>query len=267
MPFKAITSLTNPQIKNVVALRDRKAREAGGLTIVEGVREINAALAAKVPVKEFYVCRDFFSGRGEEALLKQFSSGTNTFEVPKAVFEKISYGDRQEGVLAVCAPKNYQLKDLKLKNDPLVVVLESVEKPGNLGAVLRSCDGAGVDALFLCGQVTDVYNPNVIRASIGTVFHIPVVVAENKEILEFLKKLKIRSVAAVVQAKNLYSQSDLKGGVAVVLGSEQDGLSDFWTKNSHVQVKVPMMGKADSLNVSTTAALLVYEVLRQRGLK
>lgn len=267
MPSKTITSFSNPQIKNVAALRERKAREASGLTVVEGVREISAAVAAQVPVKELYVCREFFADRGEEKLLKQLGPDVNAFEVPRAVFEKISYGDRQEGVLAVCAPKVYQLKDLKLKDNPLVVILESVEKPGNLGAVLRSCDGAGVDALFLCGQVTDVYNPNVIRASIGTVFNIPVIVSGNEEIAGFLKKSKIRSAAAAVEAKTVYAQADLKGAIAIVLGSEQDGLSEFWLKNSQVQVKIPMMGKADSLNVSTTAAILIYEALRQRGAK
>ncbi len=266
MPFKIITSLSNPQVKSVVALRERKARESSGLTIVEGVREISAAVAAKVPVKELYVCREFFTNRGEEELIRMIPL-PGWVEVPKAVFEKISYGDRQEGVLAVCAPRVHQLKDLKLRNAPLVVVLESVEKPGNLGAVLRSCDGAGVDALFLCGQGADVYNPNVIRASTGTVFHIPVVVSDNETFSGYLKKLKIRAIAAVVQAKTVYTQADFKGGAAIVLGSEQNGLSDFWIKNSQAQVKIPMLGKADSLNVSTTAALLIYEALRQRGIK
>lgn len=260
-----MTSLSNPRIKDVLRLRERKARNESGLTIIEGVREVACALEAKVNLQELYLCSDFLHKGEKTALMKKAAKDTAIFEVTKKIFEKISYGERQEGVLAVGRPKAAALNNLKLKADPFFVVMETVEKPGNLGAVLRTCDGAGVDGVIIGDAATDIYNPNVIRSSLGTVFSVPVAVGSNPEVLTFLQRNKIKICCAAPQAKQTYTQANLQGAVALVLGSEQKGLSDFWFKNSLLQVKIPMQGKADSLNVSTTAAILIYEVLRQRS--
>jgi RNA methyltransferase, TrmH family len=265
MQSKQLTSLVNPDVKKIVRLRDRKERVKTGLMIVEGPRELTAALEANVEVKELYVCKELFKEKGSGTLAKRLSSYLSVTEVTPEVFAKIGYGDRLDGVLAVCAIPRADLKGLSLKDNPLVVIVENLEKPGNLGAILRSCDGAGVDAMIVADKTTDIYNPNVIRASVGTVFSLPVVSAPNEAILEFLNKNKMSVYAAVPQATQSYTQADFRKSCAIVLGSEEKGLSVFWKSNAGSQVTIPMKGKADSLNVSTTAAILIYEALRQRA--
>ena len=186
-------------------------------------------------------------------------------EVSAKVLEKLAYGERHEGIIAVIKTPLLSLKDLKLSKEPLVVVLESLEKPGNLGAVLRTCDGVGVEAVLVCDPKTDVYNPNVIRSSTGTIFSIPVVCGSSSEISSFLKSKKIKICASTPAATKSYTQADFKGAWALVLGSESEGLSDFWLKLADLTVKIPMNGLADSLNVSISAAVILYEALRQRS--
>ncbi len=268
MPVVKITSFSNPHIKHVVKLRENKARQETGLTIVEGAREIKAAQESGVVFKEIYICDDF----KEVVPLNEF---VNIFtkkqililETSKEIFAKISYGDRMEGILAVCEIPQHDWMSLKLTQKPLYVIVENVEKPGNLGAMMRTCDAAGVDGLIVCDPKTDIYNPNVIRASLGTVFSIPIFVSTNSAVWEFLSNQKINICASSPEAKIIYTQVNLNIPLAIVVGSEDKGLSDFWLKKAKLQVKIPMKGRANSLNVSATAATLIYEVVRQRGLK
>ncbi len=238
-----------------------------GLTIVEGVREIARALEGGVTFHVLYICRESI-GNSEvaSALIKELDAHKiPVYETTQSVFSKISYGDRSEGVLAICAPKPRLFKDLSLKPSPLFAIVESVEKPGNLGAILRTCDGAGVDGVIVCDERTDMYNPNVIRASLGTVFSINVVVSSNEEAFEFLKSKSIKICATLPRAETVYTKTDLTGALAVVVGSEQSGLTDFWVQHADLTVKIPMQGRADSLNVSASAAILLYETIRQRS--
>ncbi len=261
---KQLSSSKNPDIKRVVQLRDRKHRDRAGLTIVEGAREIAAAASSSVDIKELYICRELFKDGNSGALAKRISSHVPLREVTKEVFAKIAYGERMEGILAICAIPRRDLKELMLSAEPLLVIIEHVEKPGNLGAILRTCDGVGVDGVIVCDKGTDLYNPNVIRSSLGIIFSVPVVTASNESALEFLRQKNIEAYATFPQADLLYAEADFRKSSAIVLGSEERGLSNFWKNNSSLQIKIPMKGKSDSLNVATTAAVVLYEALRQR---
>jgi len=255
-----ITSFQNALIKKAQALREARDRREHGMTIIDGAREIRRAFEAGVDLdKVFYV-----QGQQEE-LLKQLSTGkVESIEVSGQVMEKLAYGERHDGIVAMARVPVLSLKDLKLSKEPLVVVLESLEKPGNLGAILRTCDGAGVEAVFVCDPRTDVYNPNVIRSSTGVIFKIPVVCSTSQEIYAFLKSKKIKICASQPSASKLYTQVNFKGAWALALGSEDQGLSDSWLALADMTVKIPMNGLADSLNVSISAAIILYEALRQR---
>jgi len=265
--MEKITSLQNVIIKKAQALREASQRRACGMTIIDGAREIKRAFEAGIILdKVFYVKgRQTPPQAGQAALLERLSgAGIATIEVSPLVMEKLAYGKRQEELLALAKTPLKELKDLKLSLKPLVVVLESLEKPGNLGAVLRTCDGVGVEAVLVCDPQTDVYNPNVIRSSTGAVFSVPVACAAAGEVCSFLRSKNIRICASSPAAQELYTQADFKGAWAFVLGSEDKGLSDYWLKSSDMTVKIPMKGLADSLNVSSAAAVILYEALRQR---
>jgi len=255
-----ITGFQNALIKKAKGLRESRERRSRGMTIIDGAREIGRAFDAGIVFdRVFYV-----KGR-QEALLKKLSAQKiESIEVSGKVMEKLAYGDRDEGIIAVIKTPALTLKDLKLSAQPLVIVLESLEKPGNLGAVLRTCDGAGVEAVLVCDPKTDVYNPNVIRSSTGVIFSVPLISASALEISSFLKSKKIKICASTPAAPKLYTQVNFKGAWALVLGSEDQGLSDFWLSQAEVTVKIPMNGIADSLNVSISAAIILYEALRQR---
>jgi TrmH family RNA methyltransferase len=267
MPHDKITSLTNLKIKHVVQLRNRKQRVEDGLTIVEGARELARAFEGGVTFHELYVCRELI---GDSEAVHTFIQELHSYKIPvyettPTVFAKISYGDRSEGLLAVCAPKLFSFQDLFWKTSPLLVIVERVEKPGNLGAILRTCDAAGVDGVVICDGRTDIYNPNVIRASLGTVFSVKTVVSSNAEAVAFLRSKNIKICATSPQAKTVYVKEKLTDALAIVVGSEQDGLTDFWTQHADLKVKIPMHGQADSLNVSASTAILLYETIRQRS--
>ncbi|MBI4309040.1 MAG: RNA methyltransferase [Candidatus Omnitrophica bacterium] len=256
-----ITSVHNPLVKEIAALREPKARKETGLAVIDGAREIQSALAAGIKIEKVIYCKN--SGTCTHSVrVPEF--GCSQIEVNAKVFEKIAYGQRNDGVIAVAQVSLKQPGDLKLSANPLVVVIESVEKPGNLGAVLRTCDGAGVEALFICDPKTDLFNPNVIRASMGTVFTVPVAMSTSEDIRTFLKQKGIKVLGTFPQAKDMYSLANLKGPLAIVLGAEDQGLGPFWQKHCDLKVKIPMNGLADSLNVSVSAAIIVYESLRQR---
>ena len=263
-----ITSLTNPHIKNVVELRDRRERDRKGLTIVEGQREVARALEARVPFKELYICPELLGDHRQERIWTPEKDFLNVpiFETTKNVFSKMAYGDRLEGILGICQPTQWPLWNLPEKRDALYVVVEAIEKPGNLGAILRTCDGVNVDGILICDDGADVYNPNVIRASLGTVFSLKVAVGKPQEIFDFFKTRQVQVYATQPEAKTIYTKSNLKQSVALVFGSESEGLSDFWVKRADQHIQIPMRGKADSLNVSSSAAILLYETLRQRSI-
>jgi RNA methyltransferase, TrmH family len=262
--IEKISSLQNAGIKRVARLRTKKSRDARGLTIVEGVREVRQALHAGLRFSCAYICREGVYRCDDDLVRELEGRQVKIFDAGCSVFDKICYGDRTEGVLALVERPELTLEQLKLGDKPLIVVMESVEKPGNLGAVLRTCDGAGVAALLVCDERTDIYNPNVIRASLGAVFAVPTVSCTSKDAAAFLKARGVRICAAVVTATADYFSRDLSGACAIVMGSEQEGLSDLWRRSADEQLRIPMLGKVDSLNVSVSAAVMVYEALRQR---
>lgn len=254
-----ITSLQNPRIKYLVKLRDdKRIRKEDGAMLVEGWDEIQLALSAG------HIPQTLFSARELVSRQIDFSPAENV-TVSRPVFEKISYRDNPDGWLAVFPTPKTSLNDLRLSTVPLLVVAESVEKPGNLGAILRTADASGVDAILLCDPRVDAWNPNVVRASRGAVFSIPVVECDNESALKWLKSRKIRALAATPSAAMLYTNGDMNGPTAVVVGTENEGLTEFWLKNADEKMKIPMSGKVNSLNVSVSTALILYEAVRQRN--
>jgi TrmH family RNA methyltransferase len=266
VPVEIITSLQNPRLKRLVRLRDRRQRDEDRAFLVEGYREVRRALGKKVVLGELYYCPDWFLGENEPALLAQAAAaGAELFELSKDAFAKVAYRERPDGILAVAPQWRRTLADLALPAEPFILVVEAIEKPGNLGTILRSADAAGCDAVVVCDPVTDLFNPNVVRASTGVLFSVPCVVEGNEAVLAWLKGRGIRVVATTPAAPKSYTDADLRGPLAVVMGSEQYGLSEFWLKNSDDSVRIPMAGQADSLNVAMAALITLFEAVRQRG--
>jgi TrmH family RNA methyltransferase len=260
-----ISSPANPRLKAAAELRDRRARERTGLTIVDGAREVRRALDAGWEVVEAFVCAPLLAGADARAALDALTArGIATIPVTERAFAKVAFGDRAEGLVAVVRVPPQDLDGLQLPPEPLLVVLEAVEKPGNLGAVLRSADGAGADAVVGASPRTDLANPNVIRASAGTSFHVPTAADSAEAVLAWLRDRRIRPLAARVDAALPYTAADLTGPIALVLGAEAVGLTPLWDAPDVEPIRLPMHGIADSLNVSVTAAILLYEARRQR---
>jgi RNA methyltransferase, TrmH family len=265
MPSEKISSLQNPRVKQLVKLRDRRPRDEAGVFLVEGYREIRRALEKSVRLTELYFSPEWFLGENENALIEQArTAGAETFELSKDAFAKVAYRERPDGLLAVAPQWRRSLGDLALQGEPFVLVVEAIEKPGNLGTILRSADAAGCDAVIVCDPVTDIFNPNVVRASTGVLFSVPVVVDESARVLTWLREKQIRTVATTPAAEKIYSDADLRGPLAVVMGSEQYGLSEFWLKNADLPVGIPMAGQADSLNVAMATLITLFEAVRQR---
>ena len=263
--YSKITSLQNQSIKRVVKLRDSRTRRESGLIIVEGLRELTMAKNTGICFEELFFCPEFISDRNKNKYIKEISDkGTAVLEVTDKIFEKIAFGHRHEGMLGICRQPKRTLDNLEYKKDSLFVVVENIEKPGNLGAIVRTCDGAGIDGVIVCDRSTDIYNPNVIRSSIGTIFCVKVIQSSNQRALTFLKSRKCTIYTTSPYASTPYSQIQFKGACAIVLGSEKKGVSNFWIDNSDIKVAIPMSGQADSLNVSTTAAIVIFEAVRQR---
>lgn len=260
-----ITSLQNPRIKNVVKLRRRADRDELGLLIVEGYRELKRALENhRRPVMLFY-CREFFLGKNESELINQCrNAGAEILSCSRPVFAKIAYRERPEGLLALVPQVKYDLAGLKLPAAPLLIIAEAIEKPGNLGTILRSADAAGADAIIVCDRCTDLNNPNVVRASIGAIFTVPVVETSSEDAIKWLHENKIQILAASPHAKLAYTQADLRRGTAIVVGAEQYGLSEQWMKAADLQVRIPMRGQIDSLNVAAATTIFLFEAARQR---
>lgn len=261
-----ITSTANPRIKELVRLRERRARDERGLLLIEGYRELTRALAAKVALLEFYYCPSFFLGENEAALIAQAAAlGAALFELSPEPFRKISYRDRPDGLIATAPQVGMSLDRLPLKANPLLIIAEAIEKPGNLGTMLRSADAVGADGIVICDGVTDINNPNVVRASTGTLFHVPVACATRAETLAFVKERGLALLAATPHAEAVYTDIDLRGPLAFAVGAEQYGLSDELMAAADIKVRIPMAGIADSLNVSTATAILLFEIARQRS--
>lgn len=249
-----ITSVQNQKIKETLRLRDRKGRDETGLFLIEGERELERAMAAGIRPATIFFCPDLCK--------KKIPNG---IECTKEVFAKLSYRESPDGILAVAPQVHRSLADLILKPNPFLVIAESIEKPGNLGTILRSCDAAGVDAVIVCDPTTDIYNPNVVRSSMGTLFTVPVIEATSAETMAYLKQHNIAIAAATPHAKIEYTQANFKIPVAIAVGTEHTGLTEEWMKRADIQVRIPMRGKADSLNVASATTLVLYEVIRQRN--
>ncbi len=290
-----ITSLQNPRVKQLVKLRDRRPRDEAGVFLVEGFREIRRALEKDVTLQEIYFSPEWFLGENEPALIEQArAAGAQAFELTKEAFAKVAYRERPDGLLAVAPQWRRTLADLdaivgrglptplgtaaiqtagsgdpalqpQTRKEPFLLVVEAIEKPGNLGTILRSADAAGCDAVIVCDPVTDIFNPNVVRASTGVLFSVPLVVEASERVAAWLKEKGVRTVATTPAAEKIYSDVDLRGSLAVVMGSEQYGLSEFWLKNADVPVRIPMAGQADSLNVAMATIITLFEAVRQRA--
>ena len=280
MPVEKISSLQNPRIKQLVKLRDRRPRDETGVFLVEGYREIRRALEKKVALTEIYFSPEWFLGENEPALIAEAqATGAQAFELTKEAFAKVAYRERPDGLLAVAPQWKRSLDDLNVAGLaeagpgsatpatklPLLLVVEAIEKPGNLGTILRSADAAGCDAVIVCDPVTDIFNPNVVRASTGVLFSVPLVVEESARVLAWLREKKIRIVATTPAAEKIYTEADLRGPLAIVMGSEQYGLSEFWLRQADLPVRIPMAGQADSLNVAMATIITLFEAVRQRA--
>ncbi|MCI5052018.1 MAG: RNA methyltransferase [Simkaniaceae bacterium] len=261
--MEQITSAQNPKVKELVRLRERRGRKKSGLFLIEGYRELLRATEAGVKFVQLFSCEELFLGSNEDELIAQIDAPR--FHLPSHLFEKVSYRDRPDGLIAIAEQRQFDIAHLETilaKPNPFIVVVEAIEKPGNLGSILRSCDGAGVDALIIADPCTDVHNPNVVRSSVGTLFTTPVFEITSDQAFELLKGVTL--IATSPDAKKNYCDIDMQGPVAIALGTEQLGLTDAWLEKCQEKVSIPMLGKADSLNVSNAATLLLYEVVRQR---
>ena len=261
-----ITSTANPKLKHVVKLRTCSVREESGEMSVEGYRECRRALDHGYRPHAIFHCPEFYlKNENEPAVVEECRrAGAEVYTCSRACFAKIAYKERPDGLLMVGPHVSIKLADLALPPNALVIVTEAIEKPGNLGTILRSADAAKVAAVIVCDRTTDIHNPNVVRASTGTMFSVPVVEATSDEALAFLKARGFSILAATPHAEKLHFEVDLTGNVAIALGAEQYGLTAKWMDGADLRVRIPMLGLADSLNVSAAATILVYEAVRQR---
>jgi TrmH family RNA methyltransferase len=241
-----------------------KERKEQNLFVVEGARELSLAKAGGYALDSVFVCTELFAASDYPNVLANVEQ-ERIFEVSPAAFQKMAYREHSDGITALVRPKSNALDDLVLSENPFIIVLESVEKPGNLGAVLRTADAAKADAVIVCDPLADVYNPNTIRSSIGCVFTVQVAATNSQAALNFLKNRKIRTFAAELEASVWYHETDFTRPSAIVMGTEADGLTAFWLENADARIKIPMRGKIDSLNVSVSTAVLTFEAMRQRG--
>lgn len=281
MRTEYITSAQNPKIKDLLALQEKtKLRREKGLFVVEGRRELGHCLRAGFRIKTLFCCteiliRDFtdasyrlakndYKGLLDEAMEADVDAPL-VVDIPLFIYDKVAYRGGTEGVIAEMEWRERELASLSVGEAPLVVVLEGVEKPGNLGAVLRSADAAGADAVLICDPLTDLYNPNLVRASIGAVFTTQVVCCSSEEAIAWLKAHGIQILTAQLQDSSWYYDTDMKKGTAIVIGTEATGLTDQWREAADAHIKIPMLGQLDSLNASVSAAILLFEAVRQRN--
>ncbi len=260
-----ISSLQNTKVKQLVALQQKSSeRRKQGVFVVEGIRELQHCLNAGYTINSIFFCPELTDTGALSSLL---SESIASYEVSPEVYEKIAYRGSTEGVIATVQSKQLALEDLHLSKQPLLIVLESVEKPGNLGAILRSADAAGADAVIICDPLTDLYNPNLIRSSIGAIFSVPCIACSSDDCINFLKQNNINILTAQLQDSKLYYDTDMTCGTAIIMGTESTGLTDVWRKAADAHIRIPMLGQLDSLNVSVSAAILLFEAVRQRKIE
>ena len=284
MKVETVTSAQNPKIKDLLALQEKsKLRRERGLFAVEGQRELGHCLNAGFVPETLFVCGEVIANNlaaaaasniegkdGLKALVARAEALNPKLllvQLPAFLYEKVAYRGSTEGVIGVMRSRELSLADLAVNSNPLIVVLEGVEKPGNLGAVLRSADAAGADAVLICDPLTDLYNPNLIRSSIGAVFTVPVVCCTSADAIVWLKERSIRIYTAQLQDSSLYYDCPMTGGTAIAIGTEATGLSEEWRAAADAHIRIPMKGSLDSLNASVSAAILLYEAVRQRNSK
>jgi RNA methyltransferase, TrmH family len=260
-----ITSMQNERVKDLVRLRERRHRDRTSRFIIEGFREITRAVDAGLTIETLYVCPELFLGTNEPALIGRLETmGAEVVELAGEPFRKASYRDRPEGLLAVAPQFPTDLDELSPDNNPLILVAEAIEKPGNLGTMLRTADAVGADAVIVADPTTDPFNPNVVRASTGTLFTVPLAVASTPETVTWLTDRSIQIVATTPDTDTLIWDVDLRGPVAIVVGAEQYGLTEDWIDSADVRVRIPMSGQADSLNAAMAAGIGLFEAARQR---
>ena len=261
--MKQITSVQNPFIKSLIQLQEKaKIRKQTGTFLIEGKREIELALKGKYELETVLFLPEIIS---EEQINKLTNQQLNIIEISKEVYQKIAYRDSTEGIIAVAKSKSLQLSALKLKENPLILVLESIEKPGNIGAMLRTADAANIDAVIIANPKSDIYNPNNIRSSVGCVFTNQIAVCTTDEAIAFLKENDIATYSATLQNSNEYHKESYTSATALVVGTEATGVSQTFRDNSTQNIIIPMQGEIDSMNVSVAAAILIFEAKRQRG--
>lgn len=259
-----ITSAQNPKVKRLLSLQQKSSeRRKAGLFVVEGLRELLHCLEGGFEVDTLFCCPELMTDR--EALSVIPLANCNCVSVTKDVYERIAYRGTTEGIVALIRVRTLTLHDLELADNPLLIVVESVEKPGNLGAILRSADAAAADALIVCDPLTDLFNPNLIRSSVGAVFTVPTVACSSQACIDFLKQRNIRILTAQLQDSKPYYDVDMCRATAIVMGTEATGLTDVWRQAADAHIRIPMLGRIDSLNVSVSAAILLFEAVRQRG--
>ena len=265
--IELLTSAQNPRIKQFLQLTEKsRERNKLGLFVAEGRKEIGIALRSGYRIKELFVCLSIWEGLNG-AKGDPLPTADKTWAISEAIFEKLAYRKTTDGLLAIAYQGDLGLNHLSLSDNPFVIVLESVEKPGNLGAILRTADAVGADAVIVCDRHTDVYNPNVVRSSLGCLFSVPVAICSSEEAFAWLEAKGIRILAAELQASIWYHETDMRVPTAIVMGTEAYGLTPYWIEHAHQRVKIPMLEQVDSLNVSISTTILTYEAKRQRGFK
>ncbi len=259
-----ITSLQNTKVKKALLLQKHKERITQNLFTIEGIKEIEKAVKSNYTIDSAFFCREIISANEVETILP-VDKISGIFEVSKQVFIKMAYRDNSGGIIVCAKSKSHRTEDLKLKENPLILVIESVEKPGNIGALYRTADAAGIDAVIISNPVSDLYNPNTIRASLGCVFTVPTVLTSGKKAIDFLSANQINIYPTSLKASVAYHTVDFTKASAIIMGAEAVGISSIWVESAKQTIIIPMKGEADSMNVSTAAAVVIYEACRQRG--
>ncbi len=261
--MKQITSAHNPFIKSLVILQEKaKARKQSGTFLIEGIREIELAIKGNYELETLLFLPELIT---EQQLAKITKNKVEVIEISKDVYQKLAYRDTTEGIIAVAKTKSLRLSDLKLPENPLILVLEAIEKPGNIGAILRTADAAKIDAVIIANPKTDLYNPNTVRSSVGCLFTNQIASGTTEEVIAFLKQKNISIYSATLQNSTSYHTQNYTTPTAVVVGTEATGLSELWRKEATQNIIIPMQGEIDSMNVSVAAAILIFEAKRQRG--
>ncbi|PZO29449.1 MAG: rRNA methyltransferase [Flavobacteriaceae bacterium] len=262
--MKQITSAQNPFIKSLVLLQEKaKARKQSGTFLIEGIREIELAIKGNYEIETILICFEVIEKSFNPSIFQSF----NTIEISREVYQKLAYRDTTEGIIAIAKTKSHQLSDLQLPENPLILVMESIEKPGNIGAMLRTCDAAKVDAVIIANPKTDLYNPNMVRSSVGCLFTNQIATASTEETIAFLQQNKINFYSATLQNSTSYHTQNFTKPTALVVGTEATGLTEPWREKATQNIIIPMQGEIDSMNVSVAAAILLFEAKRQRDFK